>query len=119
MEKIIIKRVLISTLFITTLTAEVPSNLKQNCLSCHVEQKIPSELIYRRYLLKYSTHKTIKEKLFDYLKNPKKEHSIMPKQFFLKFPQKEASDLNDSTLSESIDDYLNYFDVKKKLVLPF
>jgi len=42
----------------------------------------------------------------------------MPKQFFLKFPEKEALDLNETVLSESIDAYLEYFDVRKKLVLP-
>jgi hypothetical protein len=87
-------------------------------MSCHKEQKIPSELIYRRYLLKYSTNTKIKERLFKYLKNPKKETSIMPKQFFLKFPEKDALDLNDTALSKSIDIYLDYFDIKKKLVLP-
>jgi len=118
MEKLIIKSLLISTLFITTLIAEAPSSLQKNCLDCHVEQKIPSELIHRRYLLKYSTNKKIKEMLFSYLKKPNKESSIMPKQFFLKFPQKEALDLNDTILSKNIDTYLDYFDVKKKLVLP-
>ena len=42
----------------------------------------------------------------------------MPKQFFLKFPEKASLELNDTELSESIDIYLDYFDVKKKLVLP-
>lgn len=101
-----------------TITAETNNIVEKNCLACHSQQKIPSELIYRRYLLKYSTHKNIKKRLLEYLKNPKKESSIMPKQFFLKFPQKKALDLNDTTLSTSIDAYLNYYDVKKKLVLP-
>ncbi len=41
----------------------------------------------------------------------------MPKQFFLKFPQKEALDLNETVLEKSIDAYLDYFDIKKKLRL--
>ena len=85
-------------------------------MECHIRQKIPSELIYRRYLLKYSTHSAIKEQLLVYLKEPKKETSIMPKQFFLKFPEKEALDLNETVVEESIDAYLDYFDVKKKLI---
>jgi len=118
MEKVIIKSLLIGTFIITSSNAEVPTIIQNNCLACHTKQKIPSELIYRRYLLKYSTNEKIKESLFGYLKNPKKETSIMPKQFFLKFPEKAALDLNDTALSESIDVYLEYFDVKKKLVLP-
>jgi hypothetical protein len=118
MEEIVIKSLLICTFFSTAITAETTTLLENNCISCHIEQKIPSELIYRRYLLTYSTNKKIKEILFSYLKNPKKKNSIMPKQFFLKFPEKKALDLDDNLLNESIDAYLNYFDVKGKLVLP-
>ncbi len=94
---------------------EASDLVRQNCLDCHKRQKIPSELIYRRYLLKFSTNDKIKEHLISYLKDPKVENSIMPKQFFLKFPQKKALDLNDSVLEESIEEYLNYFDIKKRL----
>jgi len=118
MDKIIIKSFFITAILSTNMTAEPSSSLQNNCLSCHIEQKIPSELIHRRYLLKYSTNRDIKERLFKYLTNPKKETSIMPKQFFLKFPEKASLELNDTELSESIDIYLDYFDVKKKLVLP-
>jgi hypothetical protein len=118
MEKIVIRGVLISIFVTTAIVAQRPTLLEKSCLSCHIEQKIPSELIYRRYLLTYSTNRKIKEVLFSYLKNPKKEQSIMPKQFFLKFPEKKALDLNDTLLKETIDAYLNYFDVKEKLVLP-
>ncbi len=96
---------------------EASTLVRQNCLDCHKRQKIPSELIYRRYLLKFSTNEKIKEYLISYLKDPKVENSIMPKQFFLKFPQKKALDLNDSVLEESIEEYLNYFDIKKRLKL--
>jgi len=102
-----------------TLSAQTPSPLIQkNCLDCHIQQKIPSELIYRRYLMQYSTHKSIREVLFSYLKNPQKRDSIMPKQFFLKFPSKDMVDLNDTLLLDSIDAYLDYFDIKKKLSFP-
>jgi hypothetical protein len=117
MEKII-NSLLISVSIITSTQAKAPTIIQNNCLECHMKQKIPSELIYRRYLLKYSTNKNIKRRLFNYLKEPDKESSIMPKQFFLKFPQKKALNLDDATLSKSIDVYLDYFDVKKKLVLP-
>lgn len=107
------------TLFITLATAQNPNTLlEKNCMECHIKQQIPSELIYRRYLTKYSTHTAIEKTLLIYLKNPKKENSIMPKPFFLKFPEKEALDLNKTELSESIKAYLEYFDIKKKLVLP-
>jgi hypothetical protein len=113
------KTVLTTTLLIATTLAKTPSvQLQTACLNCHTQQKIPSELIYRRYLLTYSTHQTIEEKLLTYLKDPKKENSIMPKQFFLKFPQKEPLDLNQTALTEGIQAYLDYFDIRRELKLP-
>jgi len=115
-----VKNILLFLLLITfSLKSETPTPLLQeNCINCHLNEKIPSELIYRRYLERYSTHRVIKEKIFVYLTLPTKEESIMPKQFFLKFPEKKSSDLNKSILRESISDYLNYFDIRKKLYLP-
>jgi len=114
MERLIIITLLFN---ITIFAKQAPTFLEKNCLNCHLEQKIPSELIYRRYLLEYSTTERIKEQLLSYLKKPTKESSIMPKQFFLKFPEKKALDLNTSTLEESTQAYLDYFDVKKILIL--
>ena len=91
--------------------------LEKNCLSCHKQQQIPSSLIYKRYLMKYSTHKSIEEAMFRYLKNPDKHTSIMPPQFFLKFPMKETLSLDDDTVKKMIKRYLDTYDVKKKLIL--
>jgi len=92
------------------------SNLEVNCLKCHKEEKIPSELIYRRYLLKYSSKKIIKDKILEYLQNPKEDNSIMPKQFFLKFPIKKTLDINNSHI---IDKYLEFFSIKNRLKLEY
>ena len=92
-------------------------SLQNACLSCHEEQQIPSELIYRRYLMKYSTDKRMGKAILHYLKDPKKSHSIMPLQFFLKFPMKKALKLDNTELKAGIKQYLEKFDVKKKFVL--
>ena len=113
-----VKKILITLIFSTVAQAEEPNLLlQQNCLKCHSKQKIPSELLYRRYLMKFSTKERIKKSLLSYLKNPKKENSIMPQQFFLKFPPKEALDLNETVLEKSVEAYLDYFDVKDRLEL--
>ena len=91
--------------------------LQNSCLSCHQEHQIPSALIYKRYLKIYSTSDRMEEAMFAYIKNPLKEHSIMPPQFFLKFPMKEKNVLDDSSLRKNIQAYLDAFDLKKKLVL--
>ncbi len=91
--------------------------LETHCFVCHQKQNIPSELTYKRYLMKYSTSKAIENAMFKYLKYPQKELSIMPPQFFLKFPMKDAATLDDATLRENIKAYIDYFDIKKKLMV--
>jgi len=91
--------------------------LEQDCLSCHKAQQIPSNLIYRRYLMKYSTNTRMQEAMFRYLKDPNKSNSIMPPQFFLKFPMKKPLGLEDELLKQDIRSYLEMFDIKKKLIL--
>ena len=101
-----------------TLSAGESQNvLTQYCFSCHNEQQIPDNLIYKRYLMKYSTNERMNEAMFDYLKDPKKEHSIMPAPFFLKFPMKKKMHLDEKVLHEAIQAYLRKYDMKKRLVL--
>jgi hypothetical protein len=92
-------------------------NLEQACLGCHYQQQIPSEMIYKRYLMRYSTHSAIKKAMVKYLSVPQKSDSIMPLQFFLKFPMKAPTHLNARELEESIEAYLKHFDVQKRLRL--
>ena len=92
--------------------------LQTNCLLCHAEDQIPNTLIYRRYLMKYSTKEAVSKAILKYLKDPKKENSIMPPPFFSKFPMKETLDLDDATLEQNIRTFMEMFDVKNKLVLP-
>ena len=94
-----------------------PPVLQSECLQCHDQQKIPSEAIYRRYLLKYSSKALMKKKIFSYLRDPSEKKSIMPPQFFRKFSVKEASDLDDESLQQRVDAYINYFDIDKKLIV--
>ena len=90
----------------------------ETCLNCHIQNQIPNELIYRRYLMKYSTHEAMTVAIAKYLRSPKDKDSIMPSQFFLKFPRKEAILSEDANLAKNIGLFLEMFDVKKKLVLP-
>jgi hypothetical protein len=100
-------------IFLSTLTLFA----SESCLECHKKQQIPSELIYKRYLLKYSTKNRIEKAMFLYLKNPNPKNSIMPKPFFSKFPMKKATNIDDKSLKKAIERYIEKFDVKKKLVI--
>lgn len=93
------------------------STVETQCISCHQAQQIPSHLIYKRYLMKYSNETRIAEAMFRYLKNPQKSNSIMPKPFFLKFPMKEKQILEDTVLKINIKEFMNMFDIKRRLRL--
>ena len=118
MARIIQIFVLLALTAVLALQAEeTPTLLEENCLSCHREQKLPDNLIYRRYLLKYSSPERIENALTAYLKNPRKECSIMPREFFLRFPMKYPTELDEATLRGSIRAYMERFDVKRRLRL--
>ena len=104
-------------LLLLSLYIQADVDIKKSCLECHKKQQIPSELIYKRYLLKYSTKDRIEKAMFIYLKHPTKKASIMPKPFFIKFPMKEALKIDDKSLKEAIKRYIEKFDVKKRLVV--
>jgi len=98
-------------------SAATPKQLEENCLACHREQKLPDNLIYRRYLLKYSSPQRIENALMKYLEHPIKERSIMPSEFFLRFPIKYANKLSPKMLRRHVRAYIDHFDVRKRLQL--
>jgi len=97
--------------------ADTTMTLQEHCLACHTKQQIPSSLIYRRYLMKYSTPERIEKAMLDYLRAPERSRSIMPPQFFLKFPMKPPMEMDDATLRKEVKAYIETFDIRKKLVL--
>ena len=119
MEKIILSLLLCCVSLLTAKQSDASmQELQATCLACHLKEQIPDALIYRRYLMEYSTPTNMKVAIKTYLKNPQKENSIMPPPFFLKFPMKDALQLEDNTLEKNIDAFLQHYDIKKKLVLP-
>jgi len=115
MEKIIFVCLFVLTKLISSEIDVSNSTILQNkCLSCHKSGQIPDELIYRRYLMVYSTHERMENAIFMYMKNPDKKNSVMHHPFFFKFPMKNKSDLDDVTLHQMINAYLVKFDIKNK-----
>lgn len=118
MDKIILLYFLLHTGLYAQGQQGEKQQLETQCLQCHMIHQIPNELIYQRYLMKYSTDDGMGKAIKEYLKNPEKENSIMPLPFFLKFPMKEAFVSDDENLEKNIRAFLDMYDVKKKLVLP-
>jgi hypothetical protein len=87
------------------------------CLKCHVENNVPTDVIYKRYLLKYSSKDKIREAMVTYLKKPIAERTIMPPRFIDIFGLKEMMKLSDAELNKYVNELIDSFDVKKKLTL--
>jgi hypothetical protein len=107
-----IKILIIVTIFSKYICA---SSLDDNCLNCHNHQKIPSQLIYKKYLIEYSSKKIIKRRMMKYLLNPRLDISIMPQQFFLKFPMKDRLDITKEELEMDVDKFIDKFGLKIRI----
>ncbi len=88
---------------------------EQNCVTCHQQIPVSIDKFFYRYLLKYSSQRAVKVALFDYLKEPSKDKTVMPEAFILRFDIKKASTLNDKELKEAIDIYWDKYQVFGKL----
>jgi len=109
-----VKTVLLLTLFSLILNA---SDYNKACTNCHEASNIPDIVIYKRYLLKYSNEQRVKNAIINYLKKPSKESSIMPSQFIDKFGFKEPSKLSDKELEIYVDEFVDRYNLKKRLYL--
>lgn len=112
---------MVKTLFFIiflSLSLKADIDLDTGCLNCHKKEGIPTDALYKRYLLKYSSQKQIKTALFRYLKNPTLKTSIMPAPFIHKFGLQKPTSLPDNILMRHIEAFMNRFDVRGQLYLP-
>ncbi|MCW8895805.1 MAG: hypothetical protein OQK48_04235 [Sulfurimonas sp.] len=90
------------------------SSFEQNCLNCHGDD-FKFNMMMKKYTLKYSSEKKIKKAIFEYLKNPTFEKSILPVGYLNRFGIKEKTSLDDKLLKEMIDVYYDKFNMNSKL----
>ena len=86
-----------------------------NCEQCHSKLPVTIDKFFYRYLLKYSSETMVKKSMFEYLKNPTKEKTIMPESFVTRFGIKKKSNLSDIKLREAIDSYWDEYKIFEKL----
>lgn len=106
-----VKKITLFILFCTLLNA---SEFDKYCLNCHGGD-FKFHVIMKKYTLKYSSEKRIKEAIFAYLKEPTAEKSILPLEYIKRFGIKEKSSLDDATLKRMIDIYYKEFGLQPKL----
>jgi len=108
-----VKKILIPLLLTTSLFA---NNFENDCLKCHKQSGLPMDMIYKRYLMEYSSHEDMKRAMVDFLKNPTKQKSMLPKGLLMGMGVKEKSTLSDKELGARVDEYLKIYDIKKRII---
>ena len=118
MEKI----VLIFLFFISLLIAEdvnktTSKNVyERNCVPCHKSFPISLEKLFFRYLLKYSSEKSVKQALIDYLKDPNYYTTVITESDLIdRYGLKSETNLSDEDLREAIDIYWDKYKVIGRL----
>lgn len=106
-----VKITLLTLAFAAFLSA---SSFEENCLNCH-SRDFKFAMMMKKYTQKYSSERKIKEAIFEYLKNPSAEKSVLPYEYINRFGVKEKSTLEDATLREMIDVYYQMFNIKEKI----
>jgi len=107
---------LITVLFVTFSIAKDDKNTYEtNCVKCHDTLPVTIDKYFYKYLLKYSSEKDVKMAMFDYLKNPTIEKTIMTESFITRFGVKKKTKLSDYKLKEALDSYWDEYKVSNKL----
>ena len=88
------------------------NSFEKNCLNCHFKTKQLKKFIYK-YTLKYSSQEKVENAIFNYLKNPTKQTSIMPSGFLNRFGIKEKSTLKNIELKKAINEYYKEYNIKQ------
>lgn len=87
----------------------------KECVYCHKMITVSLKDVYFKYLLRYSSEKSVKSVMFFYLKNPNKNLSVMPKEYIRVFGIKEKAKLSDDDLKKAIDIYWQRYKVFGKI----
>ncbi len=106
----------ILSLFSILVFAKNEKNIYEtNCVKCHSKIPVTIDKYFYRYLLKYSSEKDVKEAMFDYLKNPTIEKTIMSESLVKRFGIKRKTKLSDEKLEEALDAYWDRYKIFGKL----
>jgi hypothetical protein len=69
----------------------------------------------KKYTLKYSSERRIKEAIYSFLKKPTYEASVLPYGFLQRYGIKNKSQLQDKELHKMIDIYYNRYNIKSRI----
>lgn len=103
------------TILCLSLYSKEKSVYETNCVKCHNKIPVTIDKYFYRYLLKYSSERDVKKAMFNYLKSPSKDDTIMPEAFINRFGIKSKTKLSDKQLNKALDSYWEKYKVFGKL----
>lgn len=107
-----VRLILLVILVINFLNADIYEN---NCVKCHNKIPVSIDKYFYRYLLKYSSERSVKNAMAEYLKSPNKDTTIMPEAFITRFGIKDKTKLSEEQLQKALDIYWDNYKVFGKL----
>ncbi len=110
------KVVLIFLLGFRCIAAE--GDAMKTCAGCHETTAPPFSLVYRRYLMLYSSKAHIEKRMVDFLTAPSKKRSSMPEGMKIRFnPQKHPS-YDPIEAKQAVGMIVQQEDIIPKIVVP-
>ena len=98
--------------------AAEPTSLPARCTACHTKNAPPLSLIYRRYLMLYSSKERIQKRMIDFLRAPSKAKSAMPEGMKNRFnPQKHPA-FSPQIAKKTVDTLIEKEDLIPRIVVP-
>ena len=106
---------LIFIFLIVSLHSKEINVYEQNCVKCHNKIPVSIDKYFYRYLLKYSSEKSVKNAMSSYLRKPSSSETIMPEAFIKRFGVKKPTNLTTKELEEALNIYWEKYKVFGKL----
>jgi hypothetical protein len=110
-------RVVLSFILILQVVAVEGSEF-QKCLVCHENSAPPLAMVYRRYLMLYSSKSIIKERMIEFLTAPSKKKSSMPEGMKRRFYPENHPKYSLDEIKKSVNELIKREDIIPKIALP-
>ena len=92
-------------------------SVAKQCLTCHDVSAPPLSLVYRRYLMLYSSKKRIEKRMVNFLKAPSKERSSMPEGMKNRFNPQNHPSFDENVAEKAVESLIEKEDPIKRIVV--
>ena len=100
------------------LLAETSSPILERCSACHEKSAPPLSLVYRRYLMLYSSKARIQKHMVAFLVAPSKAKSAMPEGMKNRFKPQNHPPFSPQIAQKAVQQLIEKEDLIPKIVVP-